>query len=81
MTNPITNQLMRATLAQFEADRQSAIATIQLYLNASVGVGEHPDIVAELTTAASRLASAEEAIDTLKRNFMRTDVEEQVTGD
>jgi hypothetical protein len=81
MTNPISNQFMRATLAQFEADRQSAIATIQLYLNASVGVGEHPDIVAELTTAASRLAAAEEAIDTLKRNFMRADDDKQNTDD
>jgi len=70
-TNPVATQLMRATMAQFEAERQSAIATIQLYLNASVGVGDHPDIVTELVAAASRLASAEESIDTLQRNFMR----------
>jgi hypothetical protein len=75
-TNPVATQLMRATVAQFEAERQSAIATIQLYLNASVGVGEHPDVVTELVAAASRLASAEESIDTLQRNFMRTPSDE-----
>jgi hypothetical protein len=81
MTKLLTNQLMRATLAQFEAERQSAIAAIQLYLHASVGVGDHPDIVTELAAAASRLASAEEAIDTLKRNFMTTAPEETTTDD
>jgi uncharacterized protein (DUF342 family) len=61
---------MRATLARFEADRQEAIATIGLYLNASVGVGEHPDIVTEIVSATKRLSEAEEALETLNRNFM-----------
>ena len=66
----LSNQLMRATLARFEADRQEAIATIGLYLNASVGVGEHPDIVTEIVSATKRLSEAEEALETLNRNFM-----------
>jgi len=70
MTNPLSNQLMHATLARFEADRQEAIATIGLYLNASVGVGEHPDIITELVKATKSLADAEEALETLNRNFM-----------
>ena len=66
----LSNQLMRATLARFEADRQEAIATIGLYLNASVGVGEHPDIVTEIVSATKRLSEAEEALEPLNRNFM-----------
>ena len=72
MNSPVSSQLMRATLAKFEADRQDALATIELYLNASVGVGDHPNIVTELALAASRLAAAEEALETLNRNFLRT---------
>jgi hypothetical protein len=70
MTNTLSNQLMRATLARFEADRQEALATIQLYLTAPAGVGEHPKIVEEIASATRLLAEAEEALDTLNRNFL-----------
>ena len=72
MINPLSNQLMRATLARFEAQRQEALATINLYLNASVGVGEHPNIITELSNATQLLADAEEALETLNRNFIKT---------
>ncbi len=70
MANTLSNQLMRATLARFEASRQEALATIQLYLTAPAGVGEHPKIVEEIATATRQLAEAEEALDTLNRNFL-----------
>ena len=66
----LSNQLMHATIGRFEAERQEALATIGLYLNASVGVGEHPNIVTEIISATKRLADAEEALETLNRNFM-----------
>mgnify|MGYP003628171354 CR=1 FL=1 len=75
MTNPISNQLMRAVLARHEADRQEALATIELYLNASVGIGDHPNVVEEISKAAAKLAAAEEILETLRRNFLR-DTEE-----
>jgi hypothetical protein len=70
--NPISNQLMRAVLAQFEADRQEALAIVELYLNAPVGIGDHPSVVGELTTATQKLAAAEEGMEALKRNFIST---------
>ena len=73
MTNPLSNQLMRATLARFESDRQTALATVELYLNAAAGVGEHPDVITELVNATSQLATAEEAIEALQRHFIRSD--------
>ncbi len=74
MRNPLSNQLMRATLARFEADRQEALATIELYLNAPVGVGEHPHLVRDLAEATCRLTTAEEALQSLNRNFLDTEV-------
>jgi len=71
--NALGNQLARATLARFESQRQDALAAIQLYLNASVGVGEHPDVVTELCKATTRLAEAEEALQALERNFLATE--------
>jgi hypothetical protein len=69
-SNPLGSQLMRATLARFESQRESALATIGLYLNAAAGVGDHPDIVGEIQQATVKLAEAEEALDTLQRNFL-----------
>jgi hypothetical protein len=66
---------MRAVLARLEADRQEAIAVIELYLNASVGVGDHPNIVTELIIATQKLASAEEGMETLQRNFINPSAE------
>ena len=78
MTNhSLSNQLMRAVLARFEADRQEAMATVELYLGATVGVGEHPNIVFELAQATQRLASAEEALETLNRNFLSNNTSDE----
>jgi hypothetical protein len=73
MTNlisPLGSRLAIATLARLESQRQDALATIQLYLDASVGVGDHSDIVTELCNAAKSLAEAEEALEALERNFL-----------
>jgi len=72
-TNPLSSQLIRATLARFEAQRQEALAVLQLYLGASVGVGDHPDIVTELCNATRSLAEAEEALGALERHFLTTE--------
>ena len=70
MSNMMAEQLVRATLARFEADRQEAIAVIELYLNSPIGVAEHPNVVGEIATAIGNLADAEEAIGAIERNFL-----------
>lgn len=68
----LAEQLVRATLARFEADRQESIAIIELYLNNPAGVAEHPSIVNEIATAITKLSNAEEAIGAIERNFLST---------
>ena len=77
--NMMAEQLVRATLAKFEAERQEAIAVIELYLNHPVGVAEHPNIINEISTAITRLADADEAIAAIERNFLsqQEDVENE----
>ena len=48
MSNIMAEQLVRATLAKFEAERQEAIAVIELYLNHPTGVADHPNIVEDI---------------------------------
>ena len=70
--NMLAEQLVRATLARFEADRQESIAIIELYLNNPAGAAEHPSIVNEIATAITKLSNAEEAIGAIERNFLST---------
>jgi 7,8-dihydro-6-hydroxymethylpterin-pyrophosphokinase len=70
--NMMAEQLIRAALARFEADRQESIAVIELYLNNPAGVAEHPSIVNEIATAITRLSDSEEAISAIERNFLST---------
>ncbi len=70
MRNQMAERLVRACLAKFEADRQEAITTIELFLNHPVAVADHPSIVGDLASAIVRLADAEEAIATIERNFI-----------
>ena len=70
--NRIAGQLLRAALSKFEAQRQEALAMLDIYLHNSVGVGDHPTIVGEVCTATQQLSEAEEAIASLQRNFLST---------
>tara|TARA_R110000824_G_scaffold101327_1_gene240683 strand:+ start:30 stop:284 length:255 start_codon:yes stop_codon:yes gene_type:complete len=69
-TDRLASQILRAALSRFEADRQDALTTLDLYLHNSVAIGDHPNIVEEVVTATLALATAEEAITSLQRNFL-----------
>ena len=70
MNNTVTSALIRATIARFEAQRQEALATVQLFLSEGVAVADHPNFVDEIVNAITRLADAEDALETLNRNFL-----------
>tara|TARA_Y100000389_G_scaffold72636_1_gene69412 strand:+ start:30257 stop:30466 length:210 start_codon:yes stop_codon:yes gene_type:complete len=44
-------------------------ANINVYLKNSVGIGEHPDIMEALSSSMSKLAEADEGLETLRKYF------------
>ena len=80
-TNNLASQILRAALSKFEADRQNALATLDIYLYDAVAIGDHPNIVEEVTTATKKLAEAEEAIQALERNFIPKPTQEDDEDD
>ena len=52
--------ILNAVAAQASADEQKAIANLKVYLTNPVGVGEHPDIVGEVTKILKDLQEARE---------------------
>ena len=61
--------LVEALKNRFEADRTSAVATLQVYLDSAAGIGEHPQIVDEMAKQVEILAAAEDNLEVLERNF------------
>ena len=67
------NVIYDALKAQFEAQRQKALATLTIYLTNPVGIGEHPQHIEEMEKIARSLAEADDVISTLERTFEPTE--------
>ena len=64
-----TNALYEALKAQFEAQKQKAVATLTVYLTNPVGIGEHPQIIDEMVEQTRSLAEAADCLERLKATF------------
>ena len=53
-------RLLKTALLQFQAAHAKAEANLEVYLQNTVGIGEHPDVVAEITTLINAITEAEE---------------------
>jgi len=67
------NRFIRALEAKYQANIEEALATIDLYLNKSVGVGEHPDILDVLDKYVALLDENKSKIETLRSLFLPLD--------
>jgi len=61
--------LLKAAKANLTSQREAALATLEVYLSNSVGVGDHPNLVEEVTQQIKALAEAEEGLTTLENHF------------
>ena len=62
------NQMYKALVAHFQAQREEALAIIYLYLSQPVGVADHSNILKDLVEWTKKLSDAEEQLECLKRN-------------
>ena len=44
----VNNNLVNAAKKKYEAQIEEALATLHIYFNNSVGIGEHPDLLTEV---------------------------------
>ena len=64
------NKLLQAALSYYEAQRDEALAVLEVYFNNPVGIGEHSNLLNEITEWSQKLAEAEENISTLNKHFV-----------
>ena len=58
--------ILNALEAKYEAQVAEAHATIKIYLENSVGIGEHPQHIEEVDKQLQRIADAEEKLEALE---------------
>ena len=63
------NQLIKAAIDSYQAQRTEALAHLDILFNDSVGIGEHTDLLTEVRKWTDNLSQAEENLETLRRNF------------
>ena len=61
------NLFVKALHDHYVAEIIEAVATLNVYLNNSVGVGEHPDILTEIKKYVDILDSADSKLATLNK--------------
>ena len=59
--------ILNALEAKYEAQVAEAHATIKIYLDNSVGIGEHPQHIEEIDKQLQKISEAEEKLEAIKR--------------
>ena len=62
-------RLIKALRKQAEADREEALAVLEMLFNRSVGLGDHTNVVEEITKWSGKLAEATGTIQVLSQTF------------
>ena len=57
--------ILNALRAKYEAEIAEADATANIYLNNSVGIGEHPQHIDEINKQVEKIANAKEKMEVL----------------
>ena len=68
------NALFKALAKKYEADIASGYATLLIYFDNSVGIGEHPQQLEEMDKFVSKIESAESKLSALNRHFNNTQI-------
>ena len=54
------NKLLKAAIKHYESQKSESEATLDIYFNNSVGIGEHSNLLEEVKKWTSKLSEADE---------------------
>ena len=63
------NKFYTAALSHWKSQRDEALATLELYFQKSVGIGEHSKILQEINDWTAKLSEANENLESLKTYY------------
>lgn len=65
----IQNALYNALKSKYQSEIHKAKATLLIYFNNSVGIGEHPQHLEEMDKLLATIADSEDKLESLSRHF------------
>lgn len=65
----MANLKLEALRAKYQAQKLEALATLEVYTNNSVGIGEHPQIIEEMDKLVQQVADANDCLEVLEKTF------------
>lgn len=65
------NELLKLLIIHLSGEVAKHKANLTVYFDNPAGIGEHPDIVEAMRGELSKLAAAEEELDTLSKHFSK----------
>ena len=66
------NKLLQAALKHDEGHIAKHVANIEVYLNQSVGIGEHSDIIEAIEIELEQIAKYQDQVDILNQYFINS---------
>ena len=69
MASPMSKQLVKAARMHAAGELERAKTNILVYMEQSVGIGEHSDIVEAIQEELDKMAAAEDRIEMLEKYF------------
>jgi len=60
-------KLHRALVSRYEAERDEALATLEVYYTNPAGIGEHPQVIEEMSKQVEKLGNAEDCLNVLNK--------------
>ena len=63
------NALRKAALTHYQAKRDEALAVMEVYFQRPAGIGEHSDLLAEISKWTEVLANADDCLQALTSHF------------
>ena len=66
--------ILDALRAKYEAEIAEADAIANIYLENSVGIGEHPQFIEEMDKQLDIISTAEEKLEALNKHFNNTQI-------
>lgn len=65
----MANLKLEALRAKYNAQRLEALATLEVYMNNPVGIGEHPQIIEEMDKLVQQVADADGCLEVINNVF------------
>jgi len=73
-THQTESHLFKALVKKYESQIATAVATLIIYFDSPVGIGEHPQHIEEMDKLVGQIASAEDNLKALNKHFNNTQI-------